>query len=382
MPPGRLGSITRKVWFHNVARLVHTMLYATRVRHRSGGLGCWAMQVLFLIAVFTTLASAILHDQPSHLLCLCLTPTLVLLCLSIFLVTIYSGGLRSREAHAYLASPDEHTTMRRAPESVLSHAISFEEVLASLRGNSVQRHVIETDEPQRTYIIETCNSGELAESVGATASLPLLQPSMHPLLCFCRPRRHDLALQQVVQEPCAESMPQYGFSMVDMALATGASGAWSEGSVMSAASELYHEQPAGDLPPSQMMRTAEFHLLVFVCFVTMGAALSLLNNLNQMLVALEPINWDRSSLHHHEMATSSPPQAHHHELATALVVCFSVANTLGRIAAGYLSELALHHRVRAAAPATLCRLQTIAAYSGTMQCKYMPFLCLCIWLQH
>ena len=53
----------------------------------------------------------------------------------------------------------------------------------------------------------------------------------------------------------------------------------------------------------------------------------------QVLYALSPLHHDKE------------PRVDY-ELAEALVVCFSVANTLGRIAAGYLSELALHRAVR------------------------------------
>lgn len=122
----------------------------------------------------------------------------------------------------------------------------------------------------------------------------------------------------------------------------GGSQALSERSATSIASELYHEQPAGDLTALQAMQTIEFHLLVFCCFVTMGAALSLLMNQDQMLAALAPLDE-----HGHSRRDS--------ELEAALVVCFSVCNTLGRVAAGYLSELALHRRVRIS-----CALQDCA----------------------
>ena len=81
------------------------------------------------------------------------------------------------------------------------------------------------------------------------------------------------------------------------------------------------------------MQTIEYYLLVFCCFVTMGAALSLLNNQDQILSALAPLD------EHGHPRTD-------HELGSALVICFSVSNTLGRVVAGYTSELALHRRVR------------------------------------
>lgn len=80
-----------------------------------------------------------------------------------------------------------------------------------------------------------------------------------------------------------------------------------------------------------MLRAPEFHLVTFVCFVSMGAALSLLNNLDQVVAALSPA------------AGGAAPAAGR---AAALVVAFSVCNTLGRIGAGYASELALHRHVR------------------------------------
>ena len=113
----------------------------------------------------------------------------------------------------------------------------------------------------------------------------------------------------------------------------GGSRALSERSATSIASELYHEQPAADLTSLQTMRTVEFHLLEFCCFVTMGAALSLLMNQDQMLAALAPLD------EHGQPRRDS-------ELEAALVVCFGVCNTFGRVAAGYLSELALHRWVR------------------------------------
>jgi hypothetical protein len=63
----------------------------------------------------------------------------------------------------------------------------------------------------------------------------------------------------------------------------------------------------------------------------MGAALGVLDNLPQLLRALAP---------------ADTPVAAARELGHTLVVCFSVSNTLGRIGAGYLSEAALHSRVR------------------------------------
>ena len=69
----------------------------------------------------------------------------------------------------------------------------------------------------------------------------------------------------------------------------------------------------------------------------MGGALSVLNNLDELLAALAPVD-----------AAGAPDVDR--ELPEALVICFSVSNTFGRIAAGYLSEAALHRLVRPLAP--------------------------------
>jgi hypothetical protein len=286
-----------------------------------------AVQVLFLIAVFTTLASVVLRDQPPEWLRAALAPALLALCLCPFLVTLYSGGLRSRDAHAHLqlppresgASGDGDASLRllpphprRSPESVLSHAVSLEEVLSSLRGGRVGSGAggarlvgVERsgDSLQRTYVVDAYASEELPDGA-ADAALD----AMAPLL------RHS------------------GYGGPGAA----ASPTASERSATSYASEVYHEQPAADLAPLQLLHAAEFHLLVFCCFVTMGGALALLNNLVEMLYALSPLD------------PSGHPRVDR-ELSEALVVCFSVSNTLGRIAAGYCSELALHRAVRACA---------------------------------
>ena len=62
----------------------------------------------------------------------------------------------------------------------------------------------------------------------------------------------------------------------------------SERSDTSIADSLYCHGPAADLPPHMIIRTVEFHLLFFVSFVTMGAALSLLDNYPQLLRSMAP----------------------------------------------------------------------------------------------
>ena len=144
-------------------------------------------QVVFSIAVFTTLSSLVLRDRPPPWLRLAIAPALGLVCLSIFLVAIYSGGLRSRDAHAHVTPPlaaADPAQSRREPESVLSHAVPLEELMRSLRGElppfAGHTRVVEISggagSAPRTYVVDSCASEELPEHV-ADAAQPLLRRS-------------------------------------------------------------------------------------------------------------------------------------------------------------------------------------------------------------
>lgn len=96
---------------------------------------------------------------------------------------------------------------------------------------------------------------------------------------------------------------------------------------------MYHEQPAQDVAPHALPRSLDFHLLFFVSFAAIGAGLALLDNFPQLLQSIAPR--DASG------AAVLPP-----DLDKSLLIVFSVANTLGRIAAGFGPEHALHKWVR------------------------------------
>lgn len=112
-----------------------------------------------------------------------------------------------------------------------------------------------------------------------------------------------------------------------------ASGALSDRSETSIASEVYHEQPAQDVAPHALLRSLDFHLLFFISFAAIGAGLALLDNFPQLLQSIAPR--DAAG------AAALPPN-----LDNSLLIVFSVANTLGRIAAGFGPEHALHKWVR------------------------------------
>jgi hypothetical protein len=268
------------------------------------------VQVLFLIAIFTTLASAILHDNPNAALRASLTPALSVLCLSIFLVAIYSGGIRSRPAHAHLRHNlhSNPSAARRPPDSIVSHAISYEDIIASLRAELGRRSTTELLEEasiHRTYEVDAFNSGDLGDGTDARDSL-----AEQPLL-----QQQD-EIEEVLQGDT-----------------------FSRRSSSSIASDLYHEQPAADVKPMDVLHTSEFYLLVFCCFVTMGAALSVLDNLEQLIGSLAPRKSGKGT------PTETVILEKHHELGQALLICFSICNTFGRILAGYFSEHALRIRV-------------------------------------
>jgi MFS family permease len=126
----------------------------------------------------------------------------------------------------------------------------------------------------------------------------------------------------------------------------------SDRSATELASEVYHHQPAADLAPHAIVQTAEFHLLFFWSFVTMGAGLALLDNLPQLLRATAPATQDLVTLERH---------------GHVLLVGFSVCNTLGRILAGFLSEQALHQRVRSRPPSSCCWRGPCRAHAACMQ---------------
>ena len=247
-----------------------------------------------------------LRDAPPPALRAAVAPILAALCASTFLVAIFSGGLRSRPAHAHLqpALHDEPLATRRPPDTIVSHPAAPDGLFATLRREIGGRR---SGEPpprpehvaQRTYEVDTFPSADLD---GADAA--------------ARPPLHRCSGDSAT------------------------SGALSARSSTSMASELYHEQPAGDVPPARAVRTPEFQLLVFCCFVTMGAALGLLDNLDQVIGSLAPRDAGESE------AAVRVAERDRAELGQALLICFSVSNLAGRVAAGYLSERALHAWVR------------------------------------
>ena len=83
-----------------------------------------------------------------------------------------------------------------------------------------------------------------------------------------------------------------------------------------------------DVSPWGIVIAIDFYLVQLCCFVGMGATLALIDNLPQLLASLSP--------------DGSVPLG----LAANLVSTFSVTNTLGRILAGYLSEITLHKKAR------------------------------------
>lgn len=130
--------------------------------------------------------------------------------------------------------------------------------------------------------------------------------------------------------------------------------ALSDRSETSIASELYHEQPAQDVAPHALLCSADFHLLFFISFTSIGAGLALLDNFPQLLCSIAPRAADGSA---------ALPRG----LDQTLLVIFSVANTLGRIAAGFWPEHALHKWVRPPPPSAAAwgRSPTAAALCRT-----------------
>jgi hypothetical protein len=164
---------------------------------------------------------------------------------------------------------------------------------------------------------------------------------------------------------------------------------WSPRSDTSFADSLYHHGGAKDLAPHNIICTPDFYLLFFVCFVTMGAALSLLDNIPQILCAIlpthayaditvdaltaaQPVDSDASAVSQRLLliggdflgltrvargllgqdgVDAKGPHcggtggaiAH---MGQMLLVVFSVCNTIGRIVAGFWPEQALHKHVR------------------------------------
>jgi hypothetical protein len=171
---------------------------------------------------------------------------------------------------------------------------------------------------QRTYEVGAFNSGDLSDgSEAGDAEEDTAQPLLQ--LQGCRLRGDSMSVR----------------------------------SSTSIASEVYHEQPAADVGPQDVLRTVEFHLLVFCSFVTMGATFSVLNKFEQLIGALVP----RKS--GHGAPTEAEVVEKHHELREALVMCFSVCNVFGSLLAGYVSEQALRVRVRYA-------LVSVCARSGSL----------------
>jgi hypothetical protein len=168
----------------------------------------------------------------------------------------------------------------------------------------------------------------------------------------------------------------------------------------SIADSLYCLGPAIDLPPHSIIRTLEFYLLFFMCFVTMGAALALLDNFPQLISSVAPtsvmehsapVDTGAASTDATTSADMQAPDIILQRLAAmgaavwgvsqtaqdlllwqgrgnveggdscgggrsdggmlvhlgqTLLVVFSVCNTLGRIVAGFVPEQALHKHVR------------------------------------
>lgn len=170
----------------------------------------------------------------------------------------------------------------------------------------------------------------------------------------------------------------------------------SDRSDSSIAESLYAHGPAKDLAPNKVICTVDFYLLFFVCFVTMGAALALLDNFPQLLRSIAPVAqateaqaaagadtaaaaeaaaaaaaataggrfWGSISGSASDLLLSESGGGVNGEggscggggaaggelahLGQTLLITFSVCNTLGRIVAGFWSEQALHNHVRPA----------------------------------
>eukprot|EP00892_Ulva_mutabilis_P001053 jgi/Ulvmu1/10949/UM007_0128.1 len=254
-------------------------------------------QVLFLIAVFTTAASSLLHGQPPTALRLALLAGLLALIASVFFVAIASGGVRSRGAHVALAPEAAATAPRPAPDSVLSHPLDISDILGTLLHPSARAPrlgEVAAGSIVRVYEVDSVNSGGEVEDG-----------------------------DEFDEDGCAVRRPLL------VAMASGALSERSDRSDTSIASSLYHEQPALDVAPCVLPCSPDFHLLFYISFAAIGAGLALLDNFPQLLCSIAPRAADGSA--------ALPPN-----LDKRLLVVFSVANTLGRIAAGFAPEHALH----------------------------------------
>lgn len=170
------------------------------------------MQVLFLIAIFTTGASAVLHVQPPPPIRLALLVTLLALMASVFLVSICSGGVRSWSAHVTLA-PDADAAARPPPDSVLSHPLDVQEILGMVLHPEARPPRI-GDVPSgsgsliRVYEVDSVNSGEVFEDDefdedGCAVRRPLLVAST-PLMHAAHACRCSLPVRQLLCYSCAQ----------------------------------------------------------------------------------------------------------------------------------------------------------------------------------
>jgi hypothetical protein len=105
------------------------------------------------------LASLILHKGTRPSTRGLIVAILLLLILSLALVTIYSGGLRSREAHARVPAALA-AAPRPPPESVLSHPLHFRSILSVFWTES-DMDVDAGGNLIRLYEVDSVNSGDL-----------------------------------------------------------------------------------------------------------------------------------------------------------------------------------------------------------------------------
>lgn len=136
------------------------------------------VQVLSAVAAFAALSASMLHGSTENRFRLVLPPALLLLCLCLFLVALYSGGLHSHAAHAHLIAPldtdpDLPVEPRPPPDSILEHRLSMMDIFATLRGRSPS--AADAVDAGRDFVVE--GSAELGES--GSMAVPLLSHGVH-----------------------------------------------------------------------------------------------------------------------------------------------------------------------------------------------------------
>jgi hypothetical protein len=98
------------------------------------------------------------------------------------------------------------------------------------------------------------------------------------------------------------------------------------------------DPPATTVPLKEAVRDLDFWLIFIVFFASIGAGVTVVNNLPELLISRISLSYDRRTI----LDTELPSRA----AQSSMSVLFSVCNTLGRLLTGLASDMTVHRWAR------------------------------------